>query len=107
MATRQYGNTPERMRDVLRSSLGRSLESMPPEDRVAAAWPVACGQRIAERTRILEFAGAVLTVEVADAAWLKQMRSMSEKLKQELRSIAGVDVTDILFKLPSTDPEKL
>ncbi len=76
-------------------------------DRVAAAWPVACGQRIAERTRILGLAGAVLTVEVTDTAWLKQMRSMSEKLKQELRSIAGVDVTDILFKLPSTDPEKL
>jgi len=107
MSSRQYGNAPERMRDVLRTSLGRSLESMPPEDRVAAAWPVACGQRIAERTRILGLAGAVLTVEVTDTAWLKQMRSMSEKLKQELRSIAGVDVTDILFKLPSTDPEKL
>jgi len=107
MSSRQYGNTPERMRDVLRTSLGRSLESMPPEDRVAAAWPVACGQRIAERTRILGLAGAVLTVEVTDTAWLKQMRSMSERLKQELRSIAGVDVTDILFKLPSADPKEV
>ena len=101
MAPRHPGNIPERMRDVLRASLGRSLESMPPEDRVAAAWPVACGQRIAERTRILGLEGSVLTVEVTDTAWLKQMRSMSERLKQELRSIAGVDVTDILFKLPS------
>lgn len=90
---------PERMRDVMRGVLGRSLESMPAEDRIAAAWPVACGQKIAERTRIAGFADAVLTVEVADAAWLKQMRSMSEKLKHDLRSIAGVDVTDILFKL--------
>jgi len=65
----------------------------------AAASAARC-QRIAERTRILELAGTVLTVEVTDAAWLKQMRSMSEKLKQELRSIARVDVTDILFKLP-------
>ena len=101
MAPRNPGNIPERMRDVLRTSLGRSLESMLPEDRVAAAWPVACGQRIAERTRILGLEGAMLTVEVTDTAWLKQMRSMSERLKQELRSIAGVDVTDILFKLPS------
>jgi hypothetical protein len=28
---------------------------------------------------------------------------MSEKLKHELRSIAGVDVTDILFKLPTDE----
>ncbi len=94
------------MRDVLRDVLGRSLESMSAEDRVAAAWPVACGQRIAERTRIIEFAGAVLTVEVTDTAWLQQMRSMSEKLKAELRSIAGVDVTDILFKLPTEEKKR-
>jgi hypothetical protein len=94
---------PERMRDVMRGALGGSLKSMPPEDRIAAAWPVACGQKIAERTRIAGLEGAVLTVEVADTAWLKQMRSMSEKLKHDLRSIAGVDVTDILFKLPSDE----
>jgi predicted nucleic acid-binding Zn ribbon protein len=94
---------PERMRDVMRGALGRSLESMPPEDRVAAAWPVACGQKIAERTRIVGLEGAVLTVEVTDTAWQKQMRSMSEKLKHDLRAIAGVDVTDILFKLQAEE----
>ncbi len=103
---RQFGAAPERMRDVLRGVLGRSLASMPTEDRIAAAWPVACGQRLAERTRILSFADGVLSVEVADTAWLKQMRSLSEKLKAELRSIAGVGVTDILFTLPSTSAEK-
>jgi predicted nucleic acid-binding Zn ribbon protein len=87
------------MRDVMRGALGRSLESMPAEDRIAAAWPVACGQKIAERTRVVGLEGTTLTVEVADAAWQKQMRSMSEKLKHDLRGIAGVDVTDILFKL--------
>lgn len=91
------------MRDVLRGSLGRSLAPLTAEDRIAAAWPVACGQRIAGRTRLVGLADAVLTVEVTDAAWLKQMRSMSEKLKAELRSIARVEVTDILFKLPTTE----
>jgi predicted nucleic acid-binding Zn ribbon protein len=105
-ARRQYGATPERMRDVLRGALGRSLASMEPEDRIVAAWPVACGQRLAERTRILSFADGVLSVEVADSAWLKQMRSLSEKLKAELRSIAGVGVTDILFTLPATSAER-
>jgi 23S rRNA C2498 (ribose-2'-O)-methylase RlmM len=96
-------HAPERIRDVLRGVLGGSLKEMPPEDRIAAAWPVACGQRIAERTRIVSLEGAVLTVLVTDTEWLKQMRSMSEKLKAELRSIARVEVTDILFKLPSTE----
>jgi len=77
-----------------------------PEDRIAAAWPVACGQRLAERTRIMGFADGVLSVEVTDSAWLQQMRSLSEKLKAELRSIAGVGVTDILFTLPSTSAER-
>jgi predicted nucleic acid-binding Zn ribbon protein len=96
---------PERMRDVMRGALGSSLKSMPPEDRMAAAWPVACGQKIAERTRVTGLEGAVLTVEVADTAWLQQMRSMSEKLKHDLRRIAGVDVTDILFKLAANDKQ--
>jgi predicted nucleic acid-binding Zn ribbon protein len=52
------------------------------------------------------FADGVLSVEVTDSAWLQQMRSLSEKLKAELRSIAGVGVTDILFTLPSTSAER-
>ena len=35
------------MRDVLRGSLGRSLRELPDEDRLAAAWPVACGSALA------------------------------------------------------------
>ena len=33
----------EGMRGLLRGSLGRSLEAMQEVDRLAAAWPVACG----------------------------------------------------------------
>jgi predicted nucleic acid-binding Zn ribbon protein len=99
---RHFGAAPERLRDVLRGSLGGALGAMPEEDRVAAAWPVACGQRLAGRTRILSFAAGVLRVEAVDAAWLKQLRSVSEKLKAELRGIAGVAVTDILFTLPES-----
>jgi predicted nucleic acid-binding Zn ribbon protein len=98
---RQFGAAPERLRDVLRGSLGGALESMPEEDRVAAAWPVACGQRLAKRTRIVAFDAGVLRVEAVDAAWVRQLRSVSEKLKAELRGIAGVAVTDILFTLPA------
>ena len=104
--SRVYGQAPERLRDVLRNELGRSLEMMREDDRVAAARPVACGHRMAARTRLLGFEDGVLRVEVADAAWQKQMRSVSEKLKEELRGIAGVLLTDILFLLPAATEAK-
>jgi hypothetical protein len=43
----------ERMRDVLRGSLGRSLRELPDEDRLAAAWPVACGSALAGHSEVL------------------------------------------------------
>ena len=39
----------EGMRELLRKSLARSLEGMREEDKVAAAWPVACGKAMAGR----------------------------------------------------------
>ncbi len=93
----------QRMRDVLRCSRGGSLRAMVAEDRIAAAWSVVCGQRIAERTRLTAFSAGVLEVEVTDAAWQQQMRSMAPRLVHEMRSIAQVDVTDILFKLATNE----
>ncbi len=87
----------DRMRDVLRGSMAVSLRSMTPEDRLAAAWPVVCGQRIAERTEVLGLEAGKLRIRVADAAWQQQMQSMAERLRHELARIAGVPLTDILF----------
>ncbi|MHB1022605.1 MAG: DUF721 domain-containing protein [Acidobacteriaceae bacterium] len=91
----------DRMRDVLRTSIATSLRTMSPEDRLAAAWPVVCGQAIAERTQVLGLHGGKLQIGVADAAWQQQMQSMGERLKHELTRIAGVPLTDILFLVGS------
>ena len=37
----------QRMREMLRDSLARSLRELPELDRLAAAWPVACGPALA------------------------------------------------------------
>ena len=89
----------ERMRDVLRSSLGASLSALTPEDRLAAAWPVVAGAGIGQRSSIAAFTNAVVTVEVPDAAWQRQMQSMGPQLRKDLARIAGVAVTDILFTI--------
>jgi predicted nucleic acid-binding Zn ribbon protein len=96
----------EGMRQLLRGSLGRSLSAMRAEDRLAAAWPVAAGRAMAERGAVIGFEEGVVRVEVADAAWLQQMRSMSEQLRGEMARISGVTVSGIHFLLKNHSEAK-
>jgi hypothetical protein len=93
----------EEMRDLLKSTLGHSLRSMREEDRLAAAWPVACGKAMAARAIVVGYADGVIEVEVADATWLQQMRSMRGQLAQEMARIAGVRVSEIHFEVKSPE----
>ena len=86
------------MRELLRGSLGKSLSGLTPVDRLAAAWPVACGRSMAEHGVVKEFAEGRVVIEVADAAWLLQMRAMSGQLLGELRRIAAVELREIHFE---------
>jgi hypothetical protein len=89
----------ERMRDVLRGALGRSLQSLPEEDRLAAAWPVACGSALAGHGELLHLdAERVLHVRVDGAVWMQQFLSMRSALANDLGRIAGVKVAAIHFK---------
>lgn len=91
----------EGMRTLLRGVLGKSLSAMHEEDRLAAAWPVACGVAMAGRGEVVGYDAGVVQVAVADAAWMLQMRSMSGVLERELAKIAGVAVTGIHFEVRS------
>ncbi len=88
----------ERMRDLMKGSLGRSLGSLRDEDRLAAAWPVACGKAMAERGVVVGYADGVVRVQVEDGAWLRQLMSMREQLAREMARIAGVRVSEIHFE---------
>jgi hypothetical protein len=89
----------EGMRDLLKGSLGRSLRAMRDEDKLAAAWPVACGKALAERGAVVGYESGVVRVEVADGAWMRQMMSMRGQLAGELARIAGVKVSEIHFEV--------
>ncbi len=89
----------EAMRDVLRGSLGRSLRGMGDEDRLAAAWTVACGRAMADHGTVIGYDGGVVRVEVADAVWLKQMISLRSTLEREVARIADLPVARIEFEL--------
>ena len=84
---------------MLRSSLGRSLSALDAVDRLAAAWPVACGRAMAEHGEIVAFFEGTVTVAVSDEAWLRQMMTMRGQLQNEMGRVAGVKVTGIHFEM--------
>jgi predicted nucleic acid-binding Zn ribbon protein len=88
----------EGMRDMLRGSLGKSLQGLHEEDRLAAAWPVACGKAMAGRGRVVGFENGVVRIDVDDGAWLRQLISMRRQLAGELSRISGVTLSEIHFE---------
>jgi len=89
----------EAMRDVLRASLGRSLRDICDEDKLAAAWTVACGKAMAGHGTVAGYDGSVVRVVVEDAVWLRQMMSLRSVLEREMGRIAGLKVASIAFEL--------
>lgn len=89
----------EGMREILKGSLGRSLHAMREEDRLAAAWTVACGRALAERGSVVGFKDGIVLVEVNDSAWMLQMVTMRSQLATEIARIARVKVVGIHFEL--------
>lgn len=94
-----YNRKMQGMREVLRGSLGRSLSALPDEDRLAAAWPVACGPALATRAEVLGLdAEGVLHVRVLQAGWRDQFGQMRMMLTDDLRRISGVGLRAIHFE---------
>ena len=89
----------EGMRDLLKGSLGRSLGALREEDRLAAAWPVACGKAMAERGAVVGYVDGVVLLQVTDEVWMRQMMSMRTQVAGQMSRIAGVKVSEIHFEM--------
>lgn len=89
----------EGMRDLLKGSLGRTLDGLSDEDRLVAAWLVACGKTMAERGGVVGYANGIVLVQLADEIWLRQLTRMRGQLAGEIARIAGVRVSDIHFEM--------
>jgi hypothetical protein len=88
----------QNMRDLLRGTLGLSLRPLPALDRLAAAWPVACGSALAGRGEIAGYEDGVVSVIVASPEWMQPLSQMRLILTSDLARIAGVPVTAIHFQ---------
>ena len=89
----------EAMRDLLSGSMAQSLRNIGDEDKLAAAWTVACGRAMAERGTVLGYEAGVVRIQVADAVWMQQMVSLRGVLERELARIAGLPVAAIHFEM--------
>ena len=79
------------MRDLLRSSLARSLRTLPEEDRLAAALPVVCGTALASHCEVDRLDDErILHLRVRGREWLGPLRAMREVLQHDLARISGV-----------------
>ena len=81
----------------LEKVLLNSLRRMPPPEVPLLAWPLVCGSVVAERTRALEFASAVLRVEVPDAGWKREMQSLAPRYLATLNRYSGQKIERIEF----------
>lgn len=74
-----------------------SLRRVPPGQAPLLAWPLVCGSAVAERTRALDFADAVLRVEVPDAGWKRELQSLAARYVAVINRYAGQKVERIEF----------
>lgn len=87
------------MRDILWRSLAKSLSTLTPLDRLAAAWPVVAGHATAARSAVVHYEGGCVTVAAATEEWRQQLTSSAIRLRGDLQRVSGATVTDILVVL--------
>lgn len=79
------------MRTILRSSLGRSLRTLPEEDRLAASLPVVCGSALAAHCSVMELDDSrTLHLRVTSEDWHRSLLGMRDVLQRDLAQTAGV-----------------
>lgn len=74
-----------------------SLRRAAPGAGPVLAWPLACGAKVAERTRALDFAAGILQVEVPDAGWRAQLRELAPRYVAAINRYVGERVDRIEF----------
>lgn len=77
--------------------LSQALRQTAPGDVPVLVWPLACGSRVAERTKAVGFAEGVLKVEVPDRAWREQLGELSPRYLHVLNQYSTQPVRAIEF----------
>ena len=78
---------------IVASSLRRSPTGQGP----LLAWPVACGQAVAARTKAVNFGEGVLRVEVPDPGWRTELQALAPQYVAVINRYIAESVRRIEF----------
>lgn len=81
----------------LESVIAKALHRSPAEESALLAWPVACGSAVADRTRVLNFSGGVLRVEVTDKGWQRELTALAPRYVAAINRYSATSVRRIEF----------
>jgi len=72
-------------------------------DGVLLAWPAVCGAAVAKNSRAVCYADGVLTIEVPDPAWRRQLREMQPQYIAAINPMSPQPVKEIKFLAAAYD----
>jgi Dna[CI] antecedent DciA-like protein len=87
----------ERAAAHLDRTINQVLRRVPSKDSILLAWPVACGSAVADRTRAIRFENGVLSVEVLDQGWRRELSALAGQYLAALNRVAAERVQRIEF----------
>ena len=74
-----------------------SLRRVPASEAPLMAWSLVCGSRVAERTRAVGFAAGVLSVEVANPGWKRELQALAPRYLAMINQYVRTGVQRIEF----------
>jgi hypothetical protein len=98
----------ERAARVLRKA-AKSRSILDDSQAVEAVWPAAVGRSIARHVHRLRLVRSTLVVEVEDAIWQRQLRTLDSQILNRLRLfLPDVAITDVEFRIgpPRRQPQR-
>lgn len=96
----------ERVGRVL-GKLEMSRQGVTDEQLALAAWPVAIGKKLAQRTRAVSLVRTRLVIEVEDTVWQRQLFALRGQIIDRLQGVSGRPiVAELEFRvaIPRREP---
>ena len=78
-------------------TINQVLRRVPSTNSILLAWPVACGSAVADRTRAIRFENGVLSVEVPDHGWRRELTALAGQFLAAMNRVATERVQRIEF----------
>jgi predicted nucleic acid-binding Zn ribbon protein len=81
----------------LQKIVAQVLRQTSAEQSALLAWPLACGARVAEKTRAVSLEDHILRVEVPDRGWREQLKTFAPRYLATINQYSNGCVLGIAF----------